>query len=124
MNNIIQRRQLTDGTIRYPIPLVLLAETQFAGVEPTCFSKVITVPEWRNAMQVEFNTLLQNQTWVLVPPQSSHNVVGCKWVFKLKRRADGSIERHKARLVAKGFHQQAGLDYGETFSPVVKPTTI
>lgn len=124
MNNIIQQRQLTDGTIRYPIPRVLLAETQSAGVEPTCFSKAITVPECRNAMQVEYNALLQNQTHVLVPPQSSHNVVGCKWVFKLKRRADGSIERHKARLVAKGFHQQAGLDYGETFSPVVKPTTV
>jgi hypothetical protein len=63
-------------------------------------------------MQVEFNALLKNQTWSLVPPSAANNAVGCKWVFKLKRKADGTIECHKARLVAKGFHQHAGIDYG------------
>jgi hypothetical protein len=47
------------------------------------------------------------------------NVVGAKWVFRLKRKADGSIERYKAHLVAKGFHQQPGIDFGDTYSPVV-----
>jgi hypothetical protein len=65
-------------------------------------------------MQVDFNALLQNHTWSLVPPMTIKNVVSCKWVFKLKRKADGSVERHKARLVAKGFHQEAGLDYGDS----------
>jgi hypothetical protein len=49
-------------------------------------------------------SLLQNQTWTLVPPQTATNFVACKWVFKVKRKADGYIERHKGRLVAKGFH--------------------
>lgn len=51
-------------------------------------------------------------------------MIGCKWVFCLKCKADGSIDRYKAQLVAKGFHQQAGIDYGETYNLVVKPFTI
>jgi len=75
-------------------------------------------------MNAEFDALLKNQTWQLVPPSTTRNIIGCKWVFRIKRKADGTVDRYKARLVAKGFHQQPGVDYGETYSPVVKPTTV
>jgi histone deacetylase 1/2 len=60
----------------------------------------------------------------LVPPRPGINIIDCKWVFKIKRKADGNIDRYMARLVAKGFKQRYELDYEDTFSPVVKPTTI
>ncbi|XP_043705350.1 uncharacterized protein LOC122655199 [Telopea speciosissima] len=82
------------------------------------------VPEWRTAMAEEFNALIRNGTWSLVPRNPRMNLIGNKWVYRIKQKANGSLERYKASLVAKGFHQQHGLDYSETFSPVVKPTMI
>lgn len=74
-------------------------------------------------MADEVNALLKNGTWSLVPFHPSINLIGCKWVYHIKYKADGTIERHKARLVAKRIHQQYGLDFTKTFSPVVKPMT-
>lgn len=75
-------------------------------------------------MNKEFTTLQRSGTWELVPSQPSMNVLPNKWIFRIKKKADGSIERFKARLVANGFHQQEGVDFSETFSPVVKHSTI
>jgi len=75
-------------------------------------------------MTEEMEALYQNKTWDLVPRIDHMNVIGCKWVFKTKLTSDGNLERLKARLVAKGFHQEEGIDFTETFSPVIKHATI
>ena len=92
--------------------------------EPVTHKQASSHPQWQQAMQTEMDALLQNSTWSLVPPSPEQKVIGCKWVYRLKLKPDGSVERYKARLVAKGFLQTLGLDYFDTFSPVVKPTTI
>ena len=75
-------------------------------------------------MSNKFRALLNNKTWSLVPRPPHVNLVGYKWIFRIKQRSDGFIERHKARLVAQGYSQEHGIDYFDTFSPVIKPTTI
>ncbi|GKA38550.1 ribonuclease H-like domain-containing protein [Tanacetum coccineum] len=81
-------------------------------------------PNWSNAMHDEYNALVKNGTWILVPRPSNVNLVRSMWLFKHKFHADGTLSRYKARLVANGSSQQLGVDFDETFSPVVKPATI
>jgi len=92
--------------------------------EPATFTVANKDPKWRHAMSEEYSALLRNNTWTLVPRVPNSNVVDCKWVYKIKRDQTGAVSRYKARLVAKGFRQQHGIDYQETFSPVIKSTTI
>ena len=75
-------------------------------------------------MSSEFTSTTDNHTWDLEALTQRMNVVGCRWVFTIKYNPDGKIDKYKARIVAKGYHQQQGVDYTDTFSPVIKSTTI
>jgi hypothetical protein len=80
--------------------------------------------EWKEAMDVEYNALMKNGTWHLIPPRKGINVIDSKLVYKKKLKADGTLDKHKARPVAKGYKQRFGIDYEDTFSPVIKMPTI
>ena len=78
----------------------------------------------REAMESEYSSLLKNDTWDLVPPPEGKNIVGSRWVLKVKRDENGSVNRFKARLVAQGYSQVKGVDYDEVFSPVARNTSV
>lgn len=91
---------------------------------PCNYLEAFCDPNRLNAMKEEFNALISNGTWVLVPRPPDANVVNCIWLFKQKYNAYGSLAHYKARLVANGRSQRPGLDCDKTFSPVVKSATI
>ena len=75
-------------------------------------------------MSEEFDALVCNSIWTHVAPHPTQNIVGCKWIFCIKQNLDGSVMRYKSHIVAKSIHQRPGIDFSNTFSPVVKLTTI
>ena len=92
--------------------------------EPESVDDALKGQEWVDAMKAEIGALRDHDVWELVELPAGRKPVGSKWVFKVKTNADGSVERCKARLVAQGYSQKEGLDYDETFSPVVRPESI
>ena len=80
--------------------------------------------QWKQVTDSEFNSLVENDTSELVSLPEGKNVVGSKWVFKVKRDENGCVQRYKARLVAQGYSQAEGIDYFQVFSPVLRNTMI
>jgi hypothetical protein len=96
-------------------------------VEPTTLAQALSGPqatEWRQGCHEEIESLLTNNTWELQPLPPGKKALGSKWVFKVKRHADGKIERFKVRLVVKGFEQREGIDYAEVYAPVSQQSTL
>ena len=95
--------------------------------DPRSYREAMNGPNstlWKTAAEVEIESVLKNRTWDLVDLPPDKTAIGSKWVFKTKRNADGTINKHKARLVAQGYAQQHGIDYEETFAPVVKYVSL
>ena len=107
-----------------------LVSTSVQGSDPKTFSEAVTCsagPEWMKSMTAEYDSLMENKCWKLVPRPTDANVVSSKWVYKTKEEQtiEGKLgSRRKSRLVARGFTQVEGIDYSETYAPVAKLTSI
>lgn len=116
-----------SGIVKPKHPFALTLEhsnTTVPDKEPNNFIEAIKHPVWQQAMHAEYQALVKQGTWILVPPPLGANIIGCQWIYKIKRHSDGTMARYKARLVANGNQQTEGIDFQETFSPVIKQPTI
>ncbi|KAE8697713.1 hypothetical protein F3Y22_tig00110610pilonHSYRG00140 [Hibiscus syriacus] len=96
----------------------------FEAEIPSTVQEAMQSAHWKEAVQSEYDALLKNNTWSLVKLPAGRIPVGCKWLFKLKRNPDGSVNRYKARLIAKGYSQVTSYDFTDMFSPVLKFSTF
>ena len=96
----------------------------FIDKEPSNYEEAIERKEWKDAMIEEYQSIMKNDVWDVVPRLEGKSVVTSKWIYKIKHATDSSIEKYKARFVAQVFSQKEGIDYEETFTPVYRYTSI
>jgi hypothetical protein len=92
--------------------------------KPSCYEEAASHPVWRDAMMEEYQSIMKNDVWDIVPRPKGKSVVTYKWIYKIKHTVDGSIERHKMRFVARGFSHAEGIDYEDTFAHVARYASI
>ena len=114
---------------RVSIPPPYLTDYHFSFAlstlyEPHTYREAHIEPLWQQVINEELDALHKNNTWNMVDLPLGQSVVGCRWVYKIKTKADGSVERYKAHQVAKGFTQEYGIDYDETFALVAHLTSV
>lgn len=109
--------------ISKPKQIFSLLATPFSLL-PKSHIQALQDPNWNPSMTMEYNAIVKSDTFDLVPRPPNNNIVRSMWLYKHKYDADGNFKCHKSRLVANGKSQEHGIDYDETFSPVVKPATV
>eukprot|EP00253_Pinus_taeda_P007007 PITA_07007 len=115
----LRQRQSPD---RYTGYMALMS--QCVMTEPSSFDEAVEDPEGVDAMVEEYDSIVRNSAWEIVPRPEGKSVVGQRWVYKVKQATDGSVEKYKARFVARGFSQIEGIDYEETFAPITRYSFI
>ena len=129
-NNGLRRSQRETRRPSYLDDYILCAEIegelllQCINDEPWNFDEAKDQKVWRDACEDEISSIVKNKTWNLVELPAGARAIGLKWIFKIKRNSDGSINKYKARLVAKGYIQRHGIDFEEVFAPVARIETV
>ncbi|KAK8956512.1 hypothetical protein KSP39_PZI000036 [Platanthera zijinensis] len=100
------------------------ANLALLGTTPTSYTEAIKEEKWKDAMNQEMSMITKNQTWDLVVRPKNESILGLKWLYRIKVKEDGTVDKYKARLVAKGYAQIHGRDYEETYSPVARMDTV
>ena len=98
--------------------------SQCVVTEPSSFEEAVEEPAWVDAMIEEYDSIIRNSAWEIVPRPVGKSVVGSRWIYKVKQAANGSVEKYKARFVTRCFSQIEGIDYEETFAPVARYSSI
>ena len=118
------RKEVRESKAPKRFSIYMPQVTSLRDTVPTTYEEASTHQDWRDAMMEEYNSIMKNGVWEVVPRPKGKLVVTSKWLYKIKHAADGNIEKYKAWFVARGFSQVEGVDYDETFELVARFSSI